>query len=1271
MRFQSIKTQQTAISAVSLAATQPIIHSNVGPKIRDLFTRGKVNSVACSLVLAVLTACGGGGGGGESATTTGGSFSTPTLITGRVADGYINGATVFWDCNGDIAPNASEKQVKSGVGGIFSISNAPSSNCILAAYVPVGAKDEDVSSQTVNRSYTMLSTRGNEQFISPISTMVATHLSENPGVTILDASQVVANFLGISGNIHSDYIAETGANAIRRHGVSIVLANVLQKNNTPGATAASLSEGYAEAKSRAPSIASAGLTTPASINSFINPFRGFLKQSSSTAFSKLALDNYAVRPNSKLSLTSSQLTALNAVINLPAIVKVTRLGVINWSELTDAEFAEALNSLNGAGLIADVTPRVQAIRESRQVVLTATNDYFQKNLAQSNKFFASNIAANFQFIVSTSISGVEAIGGAISAGTGIDVPNLYRYRGKPIAKGIIKTTTQPEIRDLVLALLNATSLSLESTKNINAALKKGDDEELSKAEFDSLIELVDQLITIQKDILKKGDFALAGKFFGPAVKFYGVTQECDSASSECFAASLEILETVAEWIPGTPTRVKGLLKWIRSTFDAYSQGKEYAAVTDGEVIFARDEVLKDWDLRIAQIMLASRKAEFSVGGYERYFEGYDPTPPPVTLTCKAPLVLQDGKCVTTSVITTNPGQSEYTLTPNTAILGVLTTFTFRSSGGGLSSPLVFSLSNCSAVTAVAGATQFEQKFTCTPTGAAGVATGIVKSNPANTYGFDFSVIFSAATVGSPAVTGASPGTLQRNVTTMVTVTGTNLPPAVVFAISQVVCSGNYTRSSTSVSQTCTAQPDSGTTEYLTVNNVPNGTSLLSSGQAIAFSIPAPITPIAISGLSASQSGAGQAINGSFSVSGSSVSLVRVHAGVSASSTACYTDLAASTGAKSFSFTGNWINENGLNCASLLPAAGGTSNIVFKVEVRDSANSLANNGTAPIVTASYQAAATPIAVSGLSASQSGAGQAIDGSFSVSGSSVSLVRIHAGVSASSTACYTDLAASTGAKSFSFAGNWINENGLNCASLLPAPGGTSNIVFKVEARDSANSLANNGIAPIVTASYQAAATPIAVSGLSASQSGVDINGSFSVSGSSVSLLRVHVGVSASSSACYFDFAASTGAKSFSVTRGFCPSLFPAPGGTSNIVFKVEARDSAGSLANNGTAPTITVSYQAAAAPIATVNSASPGTLQRNVPTTVTVSGANLPSTVAFAISNVVCNGNYSRSSISVSQTCTAQPGTPSSVSLTVKDAPGGNFLANGNQVIFFSVQ
>jgi uncharacterized membrane protein (DUF485 family) len=143
--------------------------------------------------------------------------------------------------------------------------------------------------------------------------------------------------------------------------------------------------------------------------------------------------------------------------------------------------------------------------------------------------------------------------------------------------------------------------------------------------------------------------------------------------------------------------------------------------------------------------------------------------------------------------------------------------------------------------------------------------------------------------------------------------------------------------------------------------------------------------------------------------------------------------------------------------------------VFKVEARDGAGNLANSGTPPTVTASYKAAAaSPIAISGLTATQSGVGQSITGSFSVSGSTVSLVRVHAGTSASSSACYTDLGTSVGAKSFSFSGAWTSENGLSCASLLPSPGGTSSIVFKVEARDGAGNLANGGTPPTVTASY-----------------------------------------------------------------------------------------------------------------------------------------------------------------------------------------------------------
>lgn len=57
-------------------------------------------------------------------------------------------------------------------------------------------------------------------------------------------------------------------------------------------------------------------------------------------------------------------------------------------------------------------------------------------------------------------------------------------------------------------------------------------------------------------------------------------------------------------------------------------------------------------------------------------------------------------------------------------------------------------------------------------------------------------------------------------------------------------------------------------------------------------------------------------------------------------------------------------------------------------------------------------------------------------------------------------------------------------------------------------------------------------------------------------------------------------------------------------------------------------------------------------------------------FSIENVVCNEDYSyhysdpsSGEITVSQTCVAQPSTPSTARLVLKDAEGSNILPSGN--------
>jgi hypothetical protein len=316
------------------------------------------------------------------------------------------------------------------------------------------------------------------------------------------------------------------------------------------------------------------------------------------------------------------------------------------------------------------------------------------------------------------------------------------------------------------------------------------------------------------------------------------------------------------------------------------------------------------------------------------------------------------------------------------------------------------------------------------------------------------------------------------------------------------------------------------------------------------------TPVNIDDLYSWQAATGLPATGAFSLKGSNINLVRVHAGTSSSDTYCYQDLDASAGNKTFSFSGNWINENGRSCSTLLPAAGSSSTITFKIEARDSANNLANDGIPPYTTMTYRASTIPVDrvnVSDFYAGQSSADEAITGSFSVSGSNISLVRVHAGTSSSDTYCYQDLDASAGNKTFSFSGNWINENGRSCSTLLPAAGSSSTITFKIEARDSANNLANDGIPPYTAVTYHSAGTRINVSDFYAGQSSADeaITGSFSVSGSNISLVRVHAGTSSSDTYCYQDLDASAGNKTFSFSGNWinengrsCSTLLPAAG-------------------------------------------------------------------------------------------------------------------------------
>ncbi|MFL6719421.1 MAG: hypothetical protein ACJ8G3_24000 [Burkholderiaceae bacterium] len=108
-----------------------------------------------------LSACGGGGG------STGGTGTTPTQtsgVSGKVVDGYINGATVFCDANKNGVADAGEASTVTSGQGDFSLPSA------CSAYL-VSTGGTDVSTGYPFKG--MLKSPAGAAIISPLTTLLA------------------------------------------------------------------------------------------------------------------------------------------------------------------------------------------------------------------------------------------------------------------------------------------------------------------------------------------------------------------------------------------------------------------------------------------------------------------------------------------------------------------------------------------------------------------------------------------------------------------------------------------------------------------------------------------------------------------------------------------------------------------------------------------------------------------------------------------------------------------------------------------------------------------------------------------------------------------------------------------------------------------------------------------------------------------------------------------------------------------------------------------
>ncbi len=126
---------------------------------------------------------------------------------------------MFWDCNDNLTLDAGEINVKSGKGGAFTIQIAPVTSCKLRAEIPSTAIDEDTNSP-IGKSMTLAAVDGHPEFISPLTTIAA--------LGVATEAELAAKFLGSNALSVTDDYVKAGIAGIPRHNAAKYAAIAMQ-----------------------------------------------------------------------------------------------------------------------------------------------------------------------------------------------------------------------------------------------------------------------------------------------------------------------------------------------------------------------------------------------------------------------------------------------------------------------------------------------------------------------------------------------------------------------------------------------------------------------------------------------------------------------------------------------------------------------------------------------------------------------------------------------------------------------------------------------------------------------------------------------------------------------------------------------------------------------------------------------------------------------------------------------------------------------------------
>ncbi len=180
-------------------------------------------------LLLWLVACGGGGEGGSVLPVVNESAG---VLNGQVADGYLSGARVYLDRNGNRELDPGEPSTVSGAQGRYSLDVNPGEGDlypIVAEIIAGQTIDEDLN-QPVPKSYCLESPAGQWKFVSPLTTLIKQEQDKDPSLSLQGAESRIRSQLGLNSGISlfEDYLQSPGnAGMEKAHRAAMVISRLM------------------------------------------------------------------------------------------------------------------------------------------------------------------------------------------------------------------------------------------------------------------------------------------------------------------------------------------------------------------------------------------------------------------------------------------------------------------------------------------------------------------------------------------------------------------------------------------------------------------------------------------------------------------------------------------------------------------------------------------------------------------------------------------------------------------------------------------------------------------------------------------------------------------------------------------------------------------------------------------------------------------------------------------------------------------------------------